>query len=172
MKTFDHCLKIVLKHEGGFVNHPQDPGGATNLGITKATYERWVKRTVSVEDIKALTIKDVEPIYRKQYWDRMSCDQLPVGIDLIVFDFGVNAGPSRAVRFLQKIVKAKEDGVLGPRTISAALNIHNPVVAIMEFKTLRLDYYRRLSTFPVFGKGWSRRTEEVTEEALSMLTKF
>jgi lysozyme family protein len=172
MKTFDHCLKIVLKHEGGFVNHPQDPGGATNLGITKATYEQWVKRTVTIEEIRALTVKDVEPIYRKQYWDRMRCENLPLGLDLVVFDFGVNAGPGRSIRFLQKIVKVKEDGVIGPLTINAALNIHNPVFGVMEFKKLRLEYYSRLPTFPTFGRGWSRRTEEVTQEALSMLTKF
>ena len=84
--NFDRCLEMVLKHEGGFVNHPKDPGGATNMGVTLATYEQWVGRSVTIEEMKSLAFQDVAPIYKKDYWDKVRGDDLPSGVDWSVFD--------------------------------------------------------------------------------------
>jgi lysozyme family protein len=116
MTRFDECLRYVLQHEGGYVNNPHDPGGHTNLGVTKDTWERWVGHPVSVDAIKELTIADVTPLYQDKYWDRAKCGALPVGMDYCVFDTAVNSGPGRAIKFLQEVVGTTADGVLGPMT--------------------------------------------------------
>ena len=112
-RNYDKCLETILHHEGGYVNHPKDPGGETNLGVTKRVYEEW-GGTKSMRD---LTVKDVAPIYRKNYWDRVKGDDLPNGLDLCVFDFGVNAGTGRTAKYLQKMVGTTVDGGIGPNTI-------------------------------------------------------
>jgi lysozyme family protein len=103
MSRFETCLGFVLKEEGGFVDHPQDPGGATNHGITKDTWEAWAKKPATVADIRNLTVADVVPIYRDRYWEAAKCPRLPLGVDLAVFDFAVNSGPATAIRHLQKV---------------------------------------------------------------------
>jgi hypothetical protein len=95
-KNFDHCLDMLLEHEGGFVNHPKDPGGMTNLGVTRATYEQYMGRGVTEAEMRALTVADVAPIYRAEYWDKARCDDLPSGLDWAVFDWGVNSGMSQS----------------------------------------------------------------------------
>lgn len=104
MTAFDHALKLILKHEGGYVNHPRDPGGETNLGVTKRVWQRWVGRTDV--DMRALTPAKVAPLYKAQYWDKVRGDDFPPALSLVLFDFGVNAGVSRAVKMLQRIVGA------------------------------------------------------------------
>ena len=99
-KNYQKCLETILHHEGGYVNHPKDPGGETNLGVTKRVYEEWGGK----KDMKDLLVEDVAPIYKKNYWDRMKCDQLPSGLDLCVFDFGVNAGTGRSAKMLQIMI--------------------------------------------------------------------
>ena len=91
IENFEKCLEMLLVHEGGFVNHPEDPGGMTNLGVTKQVYEDYVDRQVDEEEMRALTKKDVAPIYKKKYWDRCKCDHLKSGIDWAVFDWAVNS---------------------------------------------------------------------------------
>ena len=108
-KNYQHCLEMILHHEGGYVNHPEDPGGATNLGVTKIVYEEWVGRTVTLDKMEQLQVSDVAPIYKKNYWNRVKGDQLPSGLDLCVFDFGVNAGTGRAAKYLQKMVGATSE---------------------------------------------------------------
>ena len=103
-ENYDHCLEMILHHEGGYVNHPKDPGGETNLGVTKRVYEEHG----GTKDMKDLTVEDVAPIYKKSYWDRVKGDELPAGLDLCVFDFGVNAGTGRAAKYLQNLVGATE----------------------------------------------------------------
>jgi lysozyme family protein len=165
---FDDCLKHVLAHEGGFVEHPNDPGGATNLGVTKDTWERWVGHAVSVDAIKALTVSDVTPVYREKYWDRARCGALPVGIDYCVFDTAVNSGPGRAVKFLQEVVGSTPDGVLGPLTLRA-VHVMNPRDVIDRYCGLRLEFLAELPTWPTFGRGWRRRVDEVRRTAQEML---
>src|SRR6185312_13596846 len=115
---FVTCLDAVLRQEGGFADNPLDPGGATNLGITRATLARW--RRVSpwwklpASEVKALARPEAAAIYRALYWDRCNADRLPAGVDLAVFDFAVNSGPDRAVTMLQQEVGAVPDGLIGP----------------------------------------------------------
>jgi lysozyme family protein len=170
MSNYNECLKIILMHEGGYVNHPKDPGGETNLGVTKRVYEEWG----GTKEMKDLTVEDVEPIYKKNYWDKIKGDDLPDGLDLCVFDFGVNAGPGRAAKFLQKLLGVTQDGGIGPQTLGALQSaIGEDVVTqtremIEKYQSMRQEYYEGLSTFDTFGKGWTRRVEETTHEAISM----
>ena len=162
------CLEAILHHEGGYVNHPKDPGGETNLGVTKRVYEDFG----GTKDMKNLTREDVEPIYKKNYWDKMKCDDLPPGLDLCVFDFGVNAGPRRAAKYLQKLVGATADGIIGPGTLGV-LNTYIGTVdthegVIKTYQNARQSYYENLSTFKTFGKGWTRRVNETTELTVKM----
>lgn len=170
--NFDFCLHEVLKHEGGFVNHPKDPGGMTNLGVTKQTYEDWIGHPVTEKIMRALTVAQVRTLYKAKYWDVVKGDELPTGLDLCVFDFAVNAGPNRAARYLQRLVGAKEDGQIGPHTLSL-VSAHTKAVgrdrAVMTYQDARRDYYKLLKTFPTFGKGWLRRVREVEITALGML---
>ena len=165
---FDDCLKYVLHHEGGFINHPKDPGGATNLGCTKVVWEEWCGHPVTVDDIKALTPEDVGPLYRSKYWDKVKGDQLPVGMDYCVFDTAINSGPGRAAKFLQEVVGAVPDGAIGPKTLGM-LNDLNPKDAINAYCDKRLKFLQELSTWDTFGKGWGRRVEDVRKTALEML---
>lgn len=165
--NFHDALQKVLHHEGGFVNHPKDPGGATNLGVTKRVWEEWTRHKCDVEDIKKLTPEDVTPLYKKKYWDIAGCDSLPAGVDYVVFDFAVNAGPGRAVKTLQAAVGATPDGALGPKTLAAVSALGADEV-VKRFSQERENFYRSLPTFDVFGKGWLRRIAESKEAGLTM----
>jgi lysozyme family protein len=172
--NFDACLKEVLLHEGGYVNHAADPGGRTNLGVTQKTYEAWVGYPVSEKIMRSLTVDHVRALYKVKYWDKVRGDDLPLGLDLCVFDFGVNAGPARAVRYLQSMVGAKEDGVIGPRTLSLVDQMVKALGAdhcVARYQDARRDYYRLLKTFPTFGRGWLRRVKEVEHTAIAMIPK-
>jgi len=162
------CLETILHHEGGYVNHPKDPGGETNLGVTKRVYEEFG----GTKDMKDLTREDVEPIYKKNYWDRVKGDDLPAGLDLCVFDFGVNAGTGRAAKYLQSLIGATPDGGIGPNTLKK-LNDFIEETGLTEtirlYQDERQNYYESLSTFETFGKGWTRRVKETTELALELV---
>ena len=110
-QNFEKCLEMLLHHEGGYVNHPNDPGGETNLGVTKKVYEQWcMKNDIVQKDMKDLEVSDVEQIYKERYWDVICGDTLPSGLDWVIFDFAVNAGPSRAVKTLQQFIATTVDG--------------------------------------------------------------
>jgi hypothetical protein len=164
---FDACLSLVLEQEGGFVNHADDPGGATNFGITLATLADFRDREATAEDVRSLTREEAREIYRANYWVPMRCAELPPGIDLAVFDLGVNAGPRRALRLLQKVAGVTQDGSIGPITL-AAVKARRPEAIVNELARERLEYYRGLGTFASFGRGWTNRTEAVREAALRM----
>jgi lysozyme family protein len=166
-ENFDACLAHLLKHEGGFVNHPSDPGGVTNLGVTQEVWEDWIDRTVSEENMRALTPSKVAPLYREMYWDRVKGDKLPAGVDYLVFDAAVNSGASRAAKWLQTTVGAVADGAIGEQTLKQVL-LTNPQMLIDKYSSNRLAFLQRLSTWPTFGKGWERRVEEVKATALKM----
>jgi lysozyme family protein len=165
--NFEKSLAELLKHEGGFVNHPSDPGGATNLGVTQAVWEDWIDRTVSEENMKALTPAKVAPLYKELYWDRIKGDKLPAGVDYCVFDAAVNSGVSRAAKWLQTTVGAVADGAIGEQTLKQVL-LTNPQMLIDKYSANRLAFLQRLATWPTFGKGWERRVEEVRATALKM----
>lgn len=167
-ENYDKCLELILHHEGGYVNHPKDPGGETNLGVTKRVYEEWG----GTKDMVDLLVEDVAPIYEKNYWGRTKCDDLPSGLDLCVFDFAVNAGPGRAAKYLQQIIGTTVDGGIGPNTLKAVYNYVEEVGVqgmIEEYQSGRQSYYEQLSTFETFGRGWTRRVDETTEEAIALI---
>ena len=166
--NFELCLKKMLAHEGGFVNHPQDPGGMTNLGVTKRVWEEWVGHEVDEKQMRALTPETVAPLYKRKYWDACRADELVSGVDYCVFDVAVNSGPGRAIKFLQSCVGVTPDGGFGPATY-AAVKHADPKDLIELYCAKRLEFLQSLKTFEVFGKGWSRRVAEVKEEALKML---
>tara|TARA_R100001443_G_scaffold68655_2_gene77341 strand:- start:3524 stop:4042 length:519 start_codon:yes stop_codon:yes gene_type:complete len=166
--NFDQCMKWVLHHEGGFVNHPDDPGGITNHGVTKKVYEEWVEREVSEQEMRDLTHEDVAPIYKKNYWDRLRADDLPSGVDFCTFDWGVNSGTSRSAKALQRMVGVTADGGIGPVTLQAVAN-HEPQDLIEQMHYVRDQFYRSLSTFGTFGNGWTRRNNETKDQALSLM---
>lgn len=167
-ENFDDALAAVLEHEGGFVNHPKDPGGMTNLGVTKRVWEAWVGKTVSEADMRALTPALVAPMYRKQYWDAVKGNELPSGLDYLMFDFAINAGVSRAIRTMQKAIGTTPDGAIGPKTMQA-LRDADPDALIDKFSAEKEAFYRSLPTFATFGKGWLRRVAEVKSHAVTLL---
>lgn len=169
--AFPAALKELLKHEGGYVNHPADPGGRTNLGVTQRVWEAWTGKRATEAAMRALTPEIVAPLYRKHYWDTVKADELPGGLALTVFDFGVNAGPGRAIKFLQQLAGVMVDGVIGPMTIAAVrkyVAAHGEAAAIRNYSDLRRQFYRTRSTFATFGKGWLRRVKEVEAAALAI----
>jgi len=166
--NYSTCLDIILEHEGGFVNHPDDPGGITNHGVTKKVYDAWVDRETTPREMRDLTHEDVAPIYKKNYWNRAKCDQLPSGVDLSVFDWAVNSGVSRSAKALQRIVGVEQDGGIGPMTITA-VNDFEPIDIIEKMHYARQSFYEKLSTFETFGNGWTRRNDETKEKALEMM---
>ena len=161
------AIKHVLKYEGGYVNHPDDPGGMTNLGVTKRVWEDWSGKPATEADMRALTVDMVAPLYKKRYWDAVRGDDLPSGVDLCVFDCAVNAGVWRASRFLQQAVGVVADGAIGPKTLAAVTAM--PADEIIEkFCDLREAHYKSLSTFATFGKGWTNRLNAVEAESNHM----
>jgi len=154
--NFELCLSHLLQHEGGYVNHPQDPGGRTNLGVTQAVWEDWIDRSVSEDEMKALTPAKVAPLYQELYWDRIKADSLASGLDYCVFDAAVNSGVSRAAKWLQTTVAAVPDGAIGEQTLKQVL-LTNPQMLIDKYSSNRLAFLQRLATWPTFGKGWARR---------------
>jgi lysozyme family protein len=171
-ENFDKCLALMLAHEGGFVNHPQDPGGMTNLGVTKRVWEEWTGHEVDEKQMRALTPELVAPLYKRKYWDACRSDDLVSGVDYVVFDVAVNSGAGRAVKFLQSCVGVDADGGFGPRTLDAVkIAEQDPERLIELYSAKRLEFLQSLKTFETFGKGWSRRVAEVKEKALAMVAK-
>ena len=168
--NFEHCLKVTLVWEGGYVNHPDDPGGMTNLGVTAAVYGAYTGKPVTEAIMRAITVEDVEPIYKELYWDKVRGDDLPAGIDLCVFDFGINSGPSRAIRYLQRLVGVEQDGVLGPVSLKAVKHFANKDTEKMidAYTDLRSDFVKNLKHFKTFGRGWLRRIGDIRYQAMLM----
>lgn len=169
--AFSNCLAIILHHEGGYVNNPNDPGGMTNLGVTRRTWEEWTRKPADERVMRALTQPQVAPLYNARYWDLVKGDNLPAGIALCVFDFAVNAGPTRAARFLQALVGADADGKIGPATLAAVQSFvaaKGIAALIQRYQGARRGYYLSLQTFDVFGRGWFRRVDEIEAAALRM----
>lgn len=167
-ENLDTALSEVLKHEGGFVDHPKDPGGATNRGVTIANFRRYVKPDGTVDDLKKLTEAQARTVFERQYWDAVRGNQLPSGLDFAVFDFAVNSGPSRAVKFLQRLVGAEQDGVIGPETLRAIEAYGDDALLARNLCDMRLDWLKGLKTWSTFGKGWEARVVSVKRVAAAM----
>lgn len=166
--NWGNAFKMMLASEGGYVNHPSDPGGMTNLGVTKRVWEEWVGRESNEKEMRSLTPEMVEPLYKRKFWDACKCDELPSGIDYLVFDFAVNAGCGRSAKILQTAVDVTPDGGIGPITLAAVKAIPEDQL-IEKFSQAKEDFYRSLNTFDTFGKGWLNRVAAVKVKATSML---
>jgi lysozyme family protein len=166
-RSFEAALPHLFRHEGGFADHPRDPGGATKYGITPATLAAWREANVTRTDVRRLTSEEAGAIYKARYWDAVRGDDLPAGVDYCVFDAAVNSGPGRAAKWLQAAVRVAQDGVIGPRTLAAAA-ARNPRALIDDICDVRLAFLRGLSSFSVFGRGWERRVGDVRRIAGAM----
>jgi lysozyme family protein len=163
-----YSFKLVLAHEGGYVNHPADPGGATNKGVTQATYNAYRRaKGEAVRDVRQITDAELSDIYKSRYWNAVRGDELPTGVVHAMYDFGVNSGPSRSIKFVQALVGVDDDGVLGPKTL-AAIKAMPARDLINRLCDARLAFLRGLSTWPTFGRGWTTRVERVRREALAV----
>ncbi|MDS4026107.1 MAG: glycosyl hydrolase 108 family protein [Candidatus Contendobacter sp.] len=147
MTQADQCIGLIINIEDGLVDNPKDPGGLTKYGISKRAYPHL--------DIRNLTVKDAQTIYRNDYWNLIKGDQLPKGLDLLVFDCAVNQGVVTAIEFLQEAAKVTVDGVIGEKTIAAARNKMPGVM--QEFCVIRAWRYEINRNEDEFGKGWYRR---------------
>ena len=168
-ENFDKSFALVLKSEGGFVNNPKDPGGMTNLGVTKKNWEAFVKRTADEKEMRALTADAVKPFYKANYWDAEHCDDLPTGLDYAVFDFAVNAGVGRAAKILQRALGVPEDGHIGPVTMGQ-IKAASAADLLEKFSNNKKEFYKALPTFADFGKGWLSRVDNVQANAADMIT--
>lgn len=165
-ENFSRALTAVLVHEGGYVNHPKDPGGATNKGVTQAVYDGFRRRaSAKIQSVRGITDKEVRAIYKRQYWDFARCDALPAGVDYMVFDGAVNSGPSRSIRWLQSALGVSVDGMIGEETIGAAQAHPDRNALIARVCAIRMRFLRSLRTWPYFGRGWTSRVTGVEKLA-------
>ena len=165
--TYDEALRRLLIHEGGYSNHPSDPGGPTNFGITIHDYRKYVKPDADAADVRAMRLDEAKAIYRTKYWNAQRCDALPAGVDYAVFDYGVNSGVGRSAKVLQRVLGLSDDGRVTDAVIAAA-NRCDAKGLIVGICDERLAFLKRLKTWPVFGAGWGRRVAEVRSVALAM----
>ena len=163
--NFARSVLMEKSYEGGFVNLAKDPGGATNFGITEFALSAHRGHKCTVQDVKNLEWSEAEAIYHSTYWPGVKADDLPAGVDLVVFDAAINCGRGRAITFLQAAVGEKQDGVLGDVTMS---RVHNgsAVTIVGKLKVARASYYRALKTFDTFGEGWMNRLSNVVNTGL------
>lgn len=154
--TFDDAFLRLIGHEGGYVNHPADPGGETNFGISRRTYPG--------EDIAGMTLERAKAIYKRDFWGPAGCDIVPEALRFDVFDMAVNAGVRRAVLSLQAAVGETRDGIIGPRTLQAIQSTPIPRL-IARFNGHRLEHMASLPHWPTFGRGWARRIASNLKEA-------
>lgn len=165
--NFDVAVALIFELEGGYVDNPLDPGGATNMGITLRTLTAWRGTAASKADVKALTKDEATAIYGAYYWNATHSALLPAGLDVMVFEGAVNLGPARSSKMLQAVVGTDQDGSIGPITL-AATKTKNTVMCIEALASVRIDFYRSLSTFSTFGKGWLNRVSSVRALALGL----
>ena len=160
---FTPALKAVLAHEGGYVNHPRDPGGATNYGVTQRVYDGYRERQDRpLQSVRHIAKVEVSAIYQRQYWNAIRGDELPAGVAYVVFDGAVNSGPGQAARWLQRALRMNAvDGVIGEATLAAARNHPDHDKLIADMLALRMAFLRRLKTWDAFGRGWTSRVNEV-----------
>ena len=158
--SFEPSIRAVLEWEGGHVDNPDDPGGETKFGISQRAYPKV--------NISKLTKDKARKIYQRDYWKPAGCDEMPSGVDLIVFDGAVNCGVRSSVRFLQESVGSNPDGIWGPKT-KAAVERKDPRTVIWEYVARRAIYYTDLSVWNDFGLGWMRRLSEMHQQALKLV---
>jgi lysozyme family protein len=166
-ENFDTALEHVLVHEGGYSDHPADPGGATMKGVTLAVFRRFFGAKKTKKDLRNITDAQLAKVYRAGYWDKCQCDKLPSGVDYAVFDAAVNSGPGRGAKWLQGAVGAFQDGGIGPDTLEKVA-ARSPKAVINDMLDRRLAFLKSLATWGTFGRGWGRRVDGVRATALQM----
>ena len=171
-QNYDKSFELVIGHEGGYTTHREDRGnwdsGTIGLGELKGTKYGISAMAYPKTDIKNLTLEQAKAIYKRDYWDKASCDELPSGLDFMVFDCVVNHGISRGVSMMQEAVKASGDGRVGPQTLKR-VSMADPREALIEMAAIRGIFYSKLKKVNVFGRGWYRRQVKVLAEALDFL---
>jgi len=155
----DEAIKLILKHEGGYVNDPRDPGGETKFGIAKKFYPN--------EDIANLTEARAVEIYTKEYWNKCKCDELNIGVALYVFDTAVNQGVGFAIKMLQSVLGVTADGVIGVQTIKAANGVSASAI-LSDMSKIRVARYMNNKNFAIYGKGWLAREASTLKKAKSV----
>lgn len=170
-QNYAQALKRVLAHEGGYANHPEDPGGATMKGVTQAVYDAYRKRRgLSTRSVRLIEEPELQAIYRQQYWDAIQGDKLPAGIDYVVFDGAVNSGPLQSVKWLQRALgNVVVDGMIGDATLAAVEAYPNLAKLIDAICDRRLAFLKALKTWGTFGKGWSSRVTGVRSAGKAMV---
>jgi lysozyme family protein len=168
--NLENCMKLTFGSEGGYVNHPRDPGGPTKYGITLATLANYRNTHVDATDVQHLSLAEATAILEQQYWRKIWGDDLPRGIDYAIFDFAVNSGPAQAVKKVQEILHMDRDGVMGAFTLNALKAVDSETF-IKEYMDLRLSYLKGLGTWSTFGDGWTNRVNHVRKASLAMLEK-
>ena len=166
--NYGAALTRLLQHEGGYTNHPDDPGGPTNFGITIADYRRYAKADATAADVRAMSVDEAKAIYRKRYWDAQRCDELPAGVDYAIFDYGVNSGVGRSGKVLRRMLKLADDSTRVTDQVIVAARAADARALVAAICDERLRFLKSLRTWPVFGAGWGRRVAEVKTVALSM----
>lgn len=166
--SFDAALTRLLAHEGGYTNHPSDPGGPTNFGITIADCRKYVKPDATAADVRAMKLDEAKVIYRAKYWAAQRCDDLPGGVDYAVFDYGVNSGIGRSGKVLRRVLKLADNTSVVNDAVIAAARDADARVLVAAICDERLRFLKSLKTWPVFGAGWGRRVAEVKAAALAM----
>ncbi|MDM7852689.1 glycoside hydrolase family 108 protein [Pseudochrobactrum kiredjianiae] len=163
-ETLTTALDLMFGHEGGYVNNPKDPGGSTKYGITHKTLaaHRGVSG-VSPAEVKALTKQEATVIYQRSYWTQSGGDLLPVGIDFMTFDYGVNSGPAQAVKSLQRVIGVVADGIVGGQTLAAVKGYKGDLIG--AYAAERLRFMKSLKTWSTFGRGWQKRVMNVETQA-------
>ena len=154
--NFDAAFEKLIGHEGGYVNHPEDPGGATKFGISQRSYPG--------ENIRDMTLDRAKEIYQRDFWGPVGCDVAPDAIRFDLFDMAVNSGVRAATKMLQRVVGATEDGIIGPLTLQAIQSMPGPRL-VARFNGHRLEFMAGLSTWPAFGRGWARRIASNLKDA-------
>jgi lysozyme family protein len=167
--SYDQCLPRLLAHEGGYTNHPSDPGGPTNFGITIYDYRKYVKPGATAADVRAMKLDEAKTIYRHKYWDAQHCNELPAGIDYVMFDYGVNSGTGRSGKVLRRALKLPDNSSSVTDAVIAAARAADARRLIVAICDERLHFLQSLKTWPVFGTGWGRRVAEVKSMALAMV---
>lgn len=166
--TYDEALRRLLAHEGGYTNHPSDPGGPTNYGITIADYRKYVKPSATATDVRAMKLDEAKSIYRAKYWAAQRCDELPPGVDDSIFDYGVNSGIGRSGKVLRRVVGLPDNTSVVTDEVLKAVAKRDAKAIVVAINDERLRFLRGLKTWPVFGAGWSRRVAEVKAFSLRL----
>jgi len=169
-QSYPLAQKLVLKHEGGKVDHPKDPGGRTNQGVIQRVYDGYRRRKKQpLRSVYQMTNAERDEIYRDQYWKAIRGDELPAGIDYCVYDGAVNSGPVQSIKWLQRALNMNRiDGQIGEATLAAIDNCDDHDRLVREICRRRMVFLRQLKTFPTFGRGWTSRVTGVERVGLQM----